>query len=156
MIKSENNIRSYSREVYYYETDRMGIVHHSNYIRWMEEARIDYLAQIGLPYDEMEKKGILIPVLQVQAEYKKPFRFGDRFCITLRLTEFTGLKFGINYTICLMKKSEVEKEEHAVGYSSHAFLDSNMMPVRLKKHYPQIYDGLSKRLAADREIQKIT
>ena len=46
--------KDYVRKVQYYETDRMGIVHHSNYIRWMEEARTDVLEQIGLPYDKIE------------------------------------------------------------------------------------------------------
>lgn len=51
--------KDYVRKVQYYETDRMGIVHHSNYIRWMEEARTDVLEQIGLPYDKIERAGIL-------------------------------------------------------------------------------------------------
>ena len=52
------DIKNYGRKIQYYETDRMGIVHHSNYIRWMEEARIDALAQIGIPYDKIEAAGI--------------------------------------------------------------------------------------------------
>ena len=48
-------VKEYGRKIQYYETDRMGIVHHSNYIRWMEEARTDVLEQIGLPYDKIER-----------------------------------------------------------------------------------------------------
>ena len=48
--------------VQYYETDRMNLVHHSNYVRWMEEARVDFLDQIGFPYAEMEKRGVISPV----------------------------------------------------------------------------------------------
>ena len=55
------NITPYVHKVAYYETDRMGIVHHSNYIRIMEEARLDFLSQIGFGYDEMEKQGIISP-----------------------------------------------------------------------------------------------
>ena len=54
--------RAYSHKVQYYETDQMGIVHHSNYIRWFEEARTDLMEQMGLGYDEMEARGILSPV----------------------------------------------------------------------------------------------
>ena len=56
----------YSHRVQYYETDRMGIVHHSNYVRWMEEARVDFLARIGFPYDAMEARGVISPVRVVR------------------------------------------------------------------------------------------
>ena len=47
----------YLHKVQYYETDQMGFVHHANYLRWFEEARLDFLEQIGLPYPMMEEKG---------------------------------------------------------------------------------------------------
>ena len=50
-------MKKYIHKVNYYETDKMGITHHSNYIRWMEEARIDFLEQIGFSYDKLEKEG---------------------------------------------------------------------------------------------------
>ncbi|MFQ7173111.1 MAG: acyl-CoA thioesterase [Thomasclavelia ramosa] len=58
-------IRPYLHNAKYYETDRMGIIHHSNYIRWFEEARIDYMNQIGLTYKKMEEEGIISPVLSI-------------------------------------------------------------------------------------------
>ena len=69
--------KPYERETFYYETDQMGIIHHSNYIRWFEESRIEFLKQIGIPYDEMERRGLLIPVLGVSCKYKKAFRYFD-------------------------------------------------------------------------------
>ena len=71
--------KDYVRKVQYYETDRMGIAHHSNYIRWMEEARTDTLEQIGLPYDKIERAGILIPVLGVACDYSISFRYSEKF-----------------------------------------------------------------------------
>lgn len=66
------NITPYVHKVAYCETDRMGIVHHSNYIRIMEEARLAFLSQIGFGYDEMEKNGVISPVTAVGVRYKKP------------------------------------------------------------------------------------
>ena len=54
----------YQHKVQYYETDQMGMVHHSNYIRWFEEARVDYLAAVGLPYDQMEAEGIITHLIR--------------------------------------------------------------------------------------------
>lgn len=66
---------TYRRKVHYYETDQMGIVHHSNYIRWFEEARIDLMDRMGLGYAQMEAEGILSPVLSVQADYLRMVYF---------------------------------------------------------------------------------
>ena len=73
----------YIKKVQYYETDMMGIVHHANYIRWMEEARIDFLDQMGFPYARMEAEGIISPVRAVSCQYKKPCTFGDTLNIAV-------------------------------------------------------------------------
>ena len=59
-------MRPYTHKVKYYETDRMGITHHSNYIRWMEEARIDLLEQIGWGLDKIEESRIVSPIVSVE------------------------------------------------------------------------------------------
>lgn len=64
-------MQKYRHIVQYYETDKMGITHHSNYIRWMEEARIDFLRQIGWDYAKLESIGIISPVTAVNCKYKK-------------------------------------------------------------------------------------
>ena len=92
-------ILPYSREVYYYETDRMDIVHHSNYIRWLEEARIHLLGQLGISFPEIEKRGLLIPVLSAECQYKFPLRYGDRFEIHCRIESFNGCRFSLSYRI---------------------------------------------------------
>ncbi len=66
MNKDLPPIEPYERTAHYYETDRMGIIHHSNYIRWFEETRIHYLDKAGYPYSEMEKDGVMIPVLSAE------------------------------------------------------------------------------------------
>lgn len=129
---------SYEREVHYYETDQMGIVHHSNYIRWMEEARIAILAEIGLPYDKMEEEGILIPVLTASCQYRLAFRFGDCFVVRISPQEFNGVKLKISYKIYHKETNAL----HATGETSHCFTDKEMKLLRLKKDYPDLYEGL--------------
>ena len=75
----------YDRSINYYETDQMGIVHHSNYIRYFEEARLDMMEQVGLSYAAMEEHGLIIPVLSVACEYIKPVLFGEKVQIHTRL-----------------------------------------------------------------------
>ena len=57
---------TYERKANYYETDMMGVVHHSNYLRYFEEARIAFMDSLGIPYKELEENGIMSPVLSVQ------------------------------------------------------------------------------------------
>ena len=71
----------YERKINYYETDGMGIVHHSNYIRYLEEARCFFLENIGMPFSEIENQGITIPVLGVNCTYKHHVTFGDTLLI---------------------------------------------------------------------------
>ena len=63
-------MRPYEHKAQYYETDRMGIIHHSNYIRWFEEARVDFLEQIGMPFETVEARGLSSPVLSVSVSTK--------------------------------------------------------------------------------------
>ena len=76
MIQTECSI-----EVRYYETDLMGIVHHSNYIRYFEYGRIKMLEEIGLPISEIEGRGVILPVVSTFCTYKTPSRMGE----TLRI-----------------------------------------------------------------------
>lgn len=137
IVKKE--IRPYERGVHYYETDQMGIVHHSNYIRWFEEARTDFLEQIGLPYDKIEEEGILIPVLGVSCKYKSAIRFGDRVCVYLKVTYFNGVRFRVSYQVIGKETGVV----HAVGESEHGFVNRDMVPVRMKREFPRMYELLA-------------
>ena len=130
-----NKIPVYEREVQYYETDQMQIVHHSNYIRWFEEARLMAMKFIGAPYDVLEEKGIVIPVLAASAVYRAPFRFGDIFQVRLKIVKFNGLKMDIEYEI-YNKDSGILS---TTGQTSHAFLGQDRKPLRLKKEFPEVY-----------------
>lgn len=68
-------------DVRYYETDQMGIVHHSNYVRYFECGRTDMLKKLGLPIEQIEQTGVMLPVVAVECRYKVPARLGDRLRI---------------------------------------------------------------------------
>lgn len=129
----------YKRQAHYYETDRMDIIHHSNYIRWFEEARICYLEQIGFGYDKMEALGILSPVLGVSCEYKSSVRFHEEVLIFPKIEFFNGIKMTISYVV---KDAETGKVR-ATGDSKHCFVDSNFKPIRMKKDFNELYTILS-------------
>ncbi|MDO4166288.1 MAG: thioesterase family protein [Eubacteriales bacterium] len=135
----------YRRKVNYYETDQMSIVHHSNYIRYFEEARLEMLDQLDLNYARMEQNGLIIPVLFVDCKYLQPLLYGDTFDLHLRITKYDGIKMELSY--------EIYKEDGKVlcttGCSGHCFLDKEMKPVRMKREYPEIYQKLKALVQAE-------
>ena len=73
---------TYERKINYYETDRMGVVHHSNYIRFLEECRSRWLEDLGISMEKLEKLGYTIPTLEVNVKYKYHVTSGDVIIIT--------------------------------------------------------------------------
>ena len=134
----------YKHVVQYYETDKMGITHHSNYIRWMEEARVDFLARIGWDYTRLEDMGIVSPVLGVSCEYRKPTSFSDRVAISVSVKEFKGVKLKIAYE---MKNKDGEVV--CLAESSHAFLNAEGRPLRMKREYPELFEKLMELVEPD-------
>ena len=124
----------YRHRVQYYETDRMGITHHSNYIRWMEEARADFLEKKGWPYERIEEEGIISPVISVDCRYKKPTTFADEVDIEVSVLEFNGVKLKIGYIMKLGEETVCE------GESMHCFLSKEGKPVKLSKVLPDFHD----------------
>lgn len=121
----------YEHKTQYYETDQMGIIHHSNYIKWFEEARTDLMEQMGMGYDQMERQGIICPVLSVRCDYKSMTRFGETVQILASLREYNGIKMAIEYTV-LDKETE---QIRCVGETRHCFLTADGKPVSLKRQY---------------------
>lgn len=131
----------FERKLNYYETDRMGVVHHSNYIRFLEEARCFWLEQEGIPFSFLEEKGITIPVLGVDVSYKYHVTFDDTIVINCFIKEYSGVRMTIGYNV------EDKKTGKTVltGETKHCFTDRNLKPINLKKYNPEIaskFEGL--------------
>ena len=126
----------YEKKINYYETDRMGITHHSNYIRFAEEARVDILDKIGLPYSKIESEKVLIPVLEVKCKFKHSTTFEDIIIIDVKIKEFNGVRVTFEYTMTKKDTGDLV----AVMESSHCFTDENLKPINLKKVKPEWYE----------------
>lgn len=140
-------LKPYERSVFYYETDKMAIVHHSNYIRIFDEARVDYLQQAGIPFNMIEELGILIHTLSVSCEYKHPLVFAEPFAVYMKMTKFNGTTLELNYRIVSRKTGET----NALGHSLHCFTDTNIKPLRLKNKFPDLYQKFAVYLNVEPE-----
>ena len=129
-------MHKYEHQTQYYETDQMGIIHHSNYIRWFESARIWYMKQLGVDYRDMEESGIISPVLEVHCVYKSMVYFGDTVEILPKVKKYNGVKLELSYII----QDKETQEIRTCGSSLHCFLDREGRPLSLKKANP-VFDA---------------
>lgn len=128
-------VKPYEHKVQYYETDKMGIVHHSNYIRWFEEARVDYLEQVGRPYESVEEAGVICPVVSVECRYRTMTHFGDRVLVRLWVEKFNGARLVIGYEVADKETGEIR----CTGSSTHCYLDEKGKLVNLKHVDEKLY-----------------
>lgn len=124
----------YEHHAKYYETDQMGIIHHSNYVKWMEEARLDLMDQIGLNYRQMEEMEIISPVLSISVEYHSMVHFDETVVIETKLVKYNGIKMEVKY---IMRDKETG-ELRTTARSSHCFLNRAGKPISLKRTYPEL------------------
>jgi acyl-CoA thioester hydrolase len=144
-------MENYCHKVQYYETDQMQIVHHSNYIRWFEEARTFYLEQIGFGYDRMEKEGITCPVVEVFCKYISMVRFPEKVLISSKIIEFTGVRMTLKYEI----RDQVSGKLRTTGHSKHCFVGAAGKPVMLSKENQELFDLLKSHLSEESGIGKV-
>ena len=129
----------YVRKAQFYETDGMGVVYHGNYIHWMEEARTNFMEQIGWGYERATEAGIDFALTDISCSYRKTTKFGETLAISLKITKLSPARLVLTYRMVNPETGEL----HAEGTSSHFFYDRNsQQPVALKKVFPELYQLL--------------
>ena len=118
----------------------MGVTHHSNYVRFMEEARVDWLDQLGFGFDKIEADNVFSPVVSISCEYKRPTTFKDIIDIEVNIGKMSEMKFEFDYTM------KVEGKVVCLGHSSHCFIE-NGRPVAISKRLPDFYQALTTYLS---------
>ena len=140
MFIAENEI-----EVRYAETDQMGVVYHANYFIWMELGRTKLINDLGFYYADMEADGIISPVMDIQASYKTPVRYGDKVKVKTWIEKYDGLRVIYGYEI-VNGKNEVA----ATGHSSHVCVKKeSFRPISIKRMYPEWHEAYEKNKKQD-------
>ena len=134
----------YRHIVQYYETDRMGVTHHSNYIRWMEEARVDFFEQLGYGYGRLEEEGIVSPVTGLECHYKASTTFGDTVEIAVSVAGFKGAVLQLRY-----RMTKPDGQLAMEGRSEHCFLNRSGRIVRPDRETPELYRLLTSLAKAE-------
>lgn len=139
--KGERNLETMWHEtrlrVRYSETDAMQVVYHGNYLNWFEIGRTEMMRQAGIPYRDLEKTGLLLPVIEARTFYHAPARYDDEIIVRVRLAE-ARVKVQFDYEILRAEDRMLLVD----GYTVHAWVNRDMKPVQLRKVLPDVYQTI--------------
>ena len=124
---------TYIRRAQYHETDQMGIIHHSNYVKWMEEARIRFLEEMGIDYRRLEESGIISPIVGISVQYKKTVRFDDEVHIGVYVKKYNGIRLELGYEM----RDQADGAVCTTAPSQSCFTKNGVI-VSLKKERPEL------------------
>lgn len=125
--------------VRYEETDKMGVVYHSNYFIWFEVGRTEMIRGLGISYKDMEAMGFLLPVLDATCSYKNSALYDDEIVIKTSISYYNGLKLEFDYEVV----RAVDQKLLAHGNTKHVWIDRDYKPVRLNKRLPEVHQKIS-------------
>lgn len=120
--------------VRYQETDQMGVVYHANYLTWFEIGRTEFIRSAGYPYAQFESRGILLPVVNLNMQFKAPARYDDEVLIRTNVKKFSGVRITFGYTI-LHKHSQ---QLLVTGETEHVWVNDQFRPINLNKAWPEV------------------
>ena len=124
--------------VRYVETDKMGIVHHSNYYAWFEVGRTEFIKHCGMGYGDMEASKVMMPLIETHCKYIEGAKYEDEVNIETCIEEMNGAKVIFNYTVI----RDCDKKVLAKGSTVHAFVNEEFRIINLKKKRPEIWEKL--------------
>ncbi|MCC3381585.1 acyl-CoA thioesterase [Paenibacillus farraposensis] len=142
--------------VRYQETDQMGVVYHANYLNWFEIGRTEMIRQAGFNYRTIEERGVLLPVVEINAKYASPARYDDMITIYTAITDFSRLRLNYTYEIRRVTADQHQNDTGKVwtqtdtlpgellvtGSSRHVWVNSEWKPVRLDQALPELHSVL--------------
>ena len=126
--------------VRYAETDRMGIVHHSNYPVWFEVGRTEYINKSRISYSNVESKGILLPLLELKCKYISSSTYEDKIIVRTSIKFYSKTRLNFYYEV--FKEQDMEKPI-TIGETAHVWTNTNLKPLSLQKHFPELYHIIS-------------
>lgn len=127
-------------DVRYAETDQMGVVYHANYLIWCEIGRTKLIEEMGFKYAEMEKEGIMSPVVNVQFSYKFPARYGETVEVRTWVDDYNSIKVTYGYEIV-----NNEGKVCVTGTSEHVCVTkTSFRPISIKRKFPTLHEAYEK------------
>ncbi|QJC52998.1 acyl-CoA thioesterase [Paenibacillus albicereus] len=158
----------YPLRVRYQETDAMGVVYHANYLTWFEIGRTELIRSKGYAYGRIEQEGLMLPLTDLDSQFRQPARYDDAIVVCTRVESFTPMRVGFRYQIRRLASASAEAALPALGEGTvraaredgeglpgellagggtrHVWVDRGFRPARLDRRLPELYE-LIRRMA---------
>ncbi len=120
------------------DTDAMGVVYHSNYLKWFESVRNEFLRSISYPYIILEKMGIWFPVIEAHLSYKFPAKYDDIIVIRAHIAELKVASIKMEYEITNRETGQLL----VTGYTRSGITDHSLKPLNARKKFPDFYKAM--------------
>ena len=121
--------------VRYAETDQMGIVHHSNFPIWFEMGRTEFLKELGSSYSEIEQRGVLLPLYELNCQFKSPAKYEDKLMIVTSIKSLSPVKMSFSYEVI----NTINNKLLATGETMHAWTNVQLKPINAERMIADIY-----------------
>ncbi|MBC8570624.1 acyl-CoA thioesterase [Zongyangia hominis] len=126
--------------VRYAETDQMGVTHHAVYPIWYEVARTDFIKQLGITYSEMERMGVMTPLIELTCHYHGVTRYEDELVVRVTIGRLTPARIQFCYEIYHVG----EERPCNTGSTTHAWVDAaTFRPINMKRKFPDLYEKMA-------------
>ncbi|MDC3415026.1 acyl-CoA thioesterase [Terrihalobacillus insolitus] len=134
-----------SIKVRYQETDQMGVVYHANYLVWFEIGRTALIESLGFQYHEMEKQGVVSPVVDASLSFKQPIRYGQDAVVETWIEEYDGLRVTYAYRI-----KDTADQVAVTGFTKHVVVKKDSFkPVSIRRSFPDWHQAYTNALGRD-------
>lgn len=137
-VSTDPSAYSFSHDirVRFAETDAMGVMHHSSYVAFLEETRVEYLRSLGRPYGDLRAEGYDLAVLELVLQYRRSARFEDIVAVHTRVRSMRGASFQMDYLLL------IGDEICASGATVHGVVDPQGRATRAPVWLKELLTGL--------------
>ncbi|SFG61434.1 acyl-CoA thioester hydrolase [Halobacillus alkaliphilus] len=133
-------------QVRYQETDMMGVVYHANYLVWFEIGRTAFIEELGFKYSEIEKQGVVSPVIDANISFKHPVRYGDEAVVKTWVDEYDGLRITYGYEVV-----HGDGRLAVSGQTKHVIVKKeNFRPVSIRRSFPEWHEAYLAAMEGER------
>lgn len=152
----DNQWHEHKLRVHYQDTDQMGVAHHANYVGWFEIGRTEMMRNAGIAYNEMEKLGLLLPVVNIDIQYRRPAHYDDSITVFTKVVNFSAVRLEFEYEIRRIEgaSDHSDSELLAKGKSKHMWVNHEWKPARIDKVAPEVFALLHEKFSSSDKNNK--
>jgi acyl-CoA thioester hydrolase len=156
----ENQWHQHILRVHYKDTDQMGVAHHANYVGWFEIGRTEMMRSAGVAYSEMEKLGLLLPVVHIDIQYRRPAHYDNSIAVFTKVMSFSAVRLQFEYEIRRIEEDLSSLDQTNVkstkpygkllskGTTKHIWVDHKWKPARIDKVAPDVFTLLQDKFGS--------